>query len=244
MPDGRFVSSKNSVTAPGSLKPSGWVSASTSCNVWSMGVTGAWTISALEGPVIAELSPRFLPIIEAEGSDPDARRRWNEWQRAPLGDYRKWSHTDSPWSEGLRAFHELTWISERVGSACYGSVGDKFCVIADVWERQPEPDQMYFCVKRKENPVAALFHAIGPERAAQLPGWCGNFLLAPAEVRESLPQVERALTFNPEERHAIDDQDWLDYDSDEENIVDGPLRVWRWAAATGLGLCGLATYVY
>ncbi|MET7477152.1 hypothetical protein ABZT17_22660 [Streptomyces sp. NPDC005648] len=47
-------------------------------------------------------------------------------------------------------------------------------------------------VQSKEWAVAALFHAIGPVRAALLPGWCGNFLLSSAEVRATLPDVERA----------------------------------------------------
>ena len=215
-----------------------------------MGITGAWAVSAHEDAIIAELAPRFLPVIEADRADPVARRRWDAWRRAPLPDFRTWYVTyggndyNSPEARAIRSFQELTAASPRVIDACYGSKDDRFFVGEDIWEQQPEMDQMFLSIQSKEYPVAALFHAIGPQRAAQLPGWCGNFLLTSTEVRRSLPRVARALTFSPDERRAVDAQDWLDYLAEEENIIDGPLRIWRWAAAAGLGLCGLALHIY
>ncbi|MGW0186324.1 hypothetical protein ACWDV7_11290 [Streptomyces sp. NPDC003362] len=73
---------------------------------------------------------------------------------------------------------------------------------------------------------------------------CGNFLLTSAEVRRTLPAVERALTFTPEARAAAEDQDWLDHGDDEESVPDGPLRMWRQAAADGRGLCGASVVIY
>ena len=56
--------------------------------------------------------------------------------------------------------------------------------------------------------------------------------------------MEETLTFTPEERAVADAEDWLEYRSDEEHIIDGYLRVWRRAAADGLDLCGLTLTVY
>ncbi|MGW7003369.1 hypothetical protein ACWGCW_11190 [Streptomyces sp. NPDC054933] len=56
--------------------------------------------------------------------------------------------------------------------------------------------------------------------------------------------MERALTFTTEERAAADAQDWLDYRSDEETVIDGPLRIWRCAADADHGLIGVALHIY
>ncbi|MEV6397012.1 hypothetical protein AB0M39_19865 [Streptomyces sp. NPDC051907] len=210
-----------------------------------MGITSAWAISAHEDDVIAELAPRFLPVIEAERNDPAARRRWDAWRRAPLPDYRTWyAGDDGAAASAVESFRELTCAGERVIDACYGGGEDDFYVVDDVWGRQADPAGMFLAVHSKEYAVASLFHAIGPRRAAELPGWCGDFLLDSHEVRRSLPRVEAALTFDLRQRVAVDDQDWLDYLPGEENVVDGPVRVWRHAAAEGLGLCGLSLHLY
>ncbi|MFF0447986.1 hypothetical protein ACFYT4_16520 [Streptomyces sp. NPDC004609] len=212
-----------------------------------MGFTAAWAISAHEDTVIAELAPRLLPVIEAERTDPVARRRWDLWRRMPLPDYRTWYITygtdrDSREAEALRSFQLLTATAERITDMCHGG-GGGFQVEGDVWKRQPDPSVMFFSSHRRTFPVGSLFHAIGPERAAQLPGWCGNFLLTSREVREALPHVERALTFGPGERAGVDAQDWLAYRPDHESVIDGPLRVWHQAARARHGLCGLALYL-
>jgi hypothetical protein len=103
---------------------------------------------------------------------------------------------------------------------------------------------------RMGSPVAALFHGIGPARAQMLPGWLGNFLLAPNEVRDLTPNVEEALTI-PAEDHARVLQrvrDWLNGmgdsgDKDAEQLVSGPLRCWRAAVEAGTGLCASQTWV-
>ena len=49
-----------------------------------------------------------------------------------------------------------------------------------------------FCAStRKGDPVAALFHAPGPEALSQLPGGGGDFVLNAAGVGAALPGVER-----------------------------------------------------
>lgn len=89
----------------------------------------------------------------------------------------------------------------------------------------------------------SFFHAVGPDRAALLPGWCGTFLLTSAEVRATLPDVERALAFRPVDRAVAERRDWLEYSAGEESVLDGPLRLWRLAARRGLGLCGVSVVI-
>ncbi|KPI01909.1 hypothetical protein OV450_4799 [Actinobacteria bacterium OV450] len=113
----------------------------------------------------------------------------------------------------------------------------------DIWEPEPDAADMFLSVHRKDYAVTALFHAVGPARAALLPGWCGNALLTAEEVRRTLPDVERALTFTREERARVGDQDRLDYGCRDEPVTDGPLRIRRSAAAAGGGICAVALHI-
>ncbi|MCX5149403.1 hypothetical protein OHB36_21935 [Streptomyces sp. NBC_00320] len=208
-----------------------------------MGFTSAWSISSHPDSVIAELAPRLAPALEADRANPAARRRREAWQGAPLPDHRTW-YTDRAHDEAIDSFWNLTRPGEHVDDLCNGITDPGFHVMQDLWEPEPEPADMFVSVHRKDYALAALFHAIGPNRAALLPGWCGNVLLTAAEVRRTLPGVERALTFTAGERARVADRDWLDYGAREERVTDGPLRVWRSAAATGRGLCAVALHVY
>ncbi|MEU0371038.1 hypothetical protein ABZ070_12390 [Streptomyces sp. NPDC006283] len=124
------------------------------------------------------------------------------------------------------------------------SPDDDFWLVRDVWERGEDPERMFLSIQNKDYAIASFLHAVGPRRTALLPGWCGNFLLTSTEVRQTLPRVELALSFTPEERRAVQERDWLDYLPDEESVLDGPLRQWRQAAEAGLGLCGVALTIY
>ncbi|MFF4420760.1 hypothetical protein ACFY04_08220 [Streptomyces sp. NPDC001549] len=203
-----------------------------------MGFTSAWSISCHEDSVIADLAPRTAAAIEADRTCPRARRRWAAWQRAPLPDHRTWWTGTPAEGEAIRSFQDLTRPGRHVDDLC------AFSFVDGIWDRQPDQELMFVSVQRKAYPVSALFHAIGPERAALLPGWCGNFVLTAAEVRGELPAVERALGFaaGERERERVQRQIWLDTEL-RESVLDGPVRTWRAAAQAGLGLCGLAFHV-
>ncbi|MFH9353163.1 hypothetical protein [Kitasatospora sp. NPDC017646] len=142
----------------------------------------------------------------------------------------------------MDSFRELTAPGLNVDDLCSGLVDPDFSAVDVVWADLPEK-ALFVSVKSKDYAVASFFHAIGPARAALLPGWCGNFVLTSAQVRQTLPRVERALAFTRDERSAADAQDWLYYSPSDECVLDGPLRLWRAAADNGLGLCGLAVHV-
>ncbi|GAA1894692.1 hypothetical protein [Streptantibioticus ferralitis] len=211
-----------------------------------MGITTAWAISAHNDAFIEGLAPRIQPLIEAECSDPVACERWRRWQAEPLPDYRTWRDVESgsPIAEAIGSFLKLTASGQYIQEMYDGGGCDEFWLIEDVWGVSEDAERMFLSVQSKTHALSAFFHAIGPNRAALLPGWCGNFLLTSAEVRDSLPQVERALTFTDEERAAAASRIWLDDGPDEESVLDGPLRQWRQAAAAGLGLCGVSLTIY
>ncbi|MFK4148912.1 hypothetical protein [Streptomyces sp. NPDC004065] len=213
-----------------------------------MGITSAWSISAHDDDFIGALAPGLLPLIAAERAEPAARERWDRWCAEPLPDFRTWwlsyGRSCRRESDALDSFHELTASGAHVRKMYDGlSPGDEFSLLTDVWDAV-DGEGIFLSVHSKDFALRSFFHAIGPRRAALLPGWCGDFVLTSAEVRETLPAVERALTFTTDERAAAEDQDWLDYADGEERVLDGPLRVWRRAAADGRGLCGVSVTVY
>ncbi|MFJ2191931.1 hypothetical protein ACIOJE_29025 [Kitasatospora sp. NPDC087861] len=210
-----------------------------------MGFTSVWAITSHSDSFISDLSPRLLPAMEADRSQPRAQERWERWLQAPLPDYRTWYRSSGSTladNAAVESFRELTAPGLNVDDMCCGEADPDFCVIDDVWTNQPG-DGLFASANSKEYAIASLFHAIGPARASLIPGWCGNFLLTSAQVRQTLPRVERALTFTEAERSAADAQDWLHYSPREESVLDGPLRLWRAAAEIGLGLCGVAVHV-
>jgi hypothetical protein len=213
-----------------------------------MGITSAWSITAHDDAFIATLAPRLLPLIAAERDEPFARERWDRWRREPMPDFRTWwspfGRSGASEAEALGSFDELTASGKHVQKMYDGlSPEDDFSLLTDVWDLV-NGEEIFISAQSKEFALRAFFHAIGPDRAALIPGWCGNFLLTSAEVRETLPAVERALGFSPQERASAEDQDWLYYGDDEESVLDGPLRMWRHAGKHGLGLCGVSVVIY
>ncbi|MFI9723809.1 hypothetical protein ACIHFE_29825 [Streptomyces sp. NPDC052396] len=212
-----------------------------------MGITTAWAISAHSDAFIEELAPRMRPLLEAERGDPVARERWQRWQKEPLPDYHTWRTIEagSPDANAINSFLELT-ASGRYIQDMYNGSGrdDDFWIVEDVWQATRDPEEMFLSIQSKTYALSAFFHAIGPHRAALFPGWCGSFLLTSAEVRDTLSRVEQALAFTDEERAATMRQIWLDDSPDDESVLDGPIRQWRQAARTGLGLCGISLTIH
>lgn len=208
-----------------------------------MGITSAWAITAHDDDVIAGLAPRVRPLIERQRELPETQSAWQAWCADPLPDHRSWGEMPygSARSEDVRAFLRLTSAIPLNELHC---CDDCDFHLSDIWEAHHEGVPPYFAVFTKDYALSALFHAIGPRRAALLPGWCGDFLLTSEEVRRTLPAVEEALTFSPQERAAAQEQVWLDCLKDEEPVLDGPLRCWRQAAEAGLGLCGVNVHIY
>jgi hypothetical protein len=98
----------------------------------------------------------------------------------------------------------------------------------------------------KGDPAVALCYGLGAEAAARLPGWFGDFLLTAAEVRAVLPHAESVLAVaGPRRTEILARIDaWMSAMSDDpgfdaHTLLDGPLRVLRYAAANGMGAVGV-----
>ena len=175
---------------------------------------------------IGTLARRLLPLIAAERDQPLARERWDRWRREPLPDFRTWwkpfGRSGGRDADTLDSFLELTAGGEHVQKMYDGLPPEyDFSLLTDVWDLVNGEEEIFISVQSKEFALRSFFHAIGPGRAAVLPGWCGNFLLTSAEVHETLPALERALGFTPQERAAAEAQDWLDYCEGEESVPGG-----------------------
>lgn len=112
--------------------------------------------------------------------------------------------------------------------------------------RDAEGEAAFAAAARKGDPVVALCYGLGVKAAARLPGWFGDFLLTAAEVRAVLPHAESVLAVTgPRRTEIIGRVDaWMSAMSDEpgfdaRTLLDGPLRVLRYAAVHGTGAVGV-----
>ncbi|MEU9717436.1 hypothetical protein [Streptomyces sp. NPDC047976] len=101
---------------------------------------------------------------------------------------------------------------------------------------------LFVATARKAAPVAALYHGLGVRGAELLPGWFGDFLLDADEVAAALPRAEQALDLSGARRSEVLARitDWMTVmgdapDFDAAELVEGPLRVLRRAAAAKSG---------
>ncbi|WP_217621789.1 hypothetical protein, partial [Streptomyces lunaelactis] len=112
--------------------------------------------------------------------------------------------------------------------------------------RGTEGSAAFVASARKGDPATALWYGLGAEAAARLPGWFGDFLLTAAEVRAVLPHAESVLAVTgPGRTEVLARIDaWMSAmsdvpDFDANTLLDGPLRVLRYAAANGTGAVGV-----
>ncbi|MFF4340238.1 hypothetical protein ACFY00_09905 [Kitasatospora sp. NPDC001540] len=203
-----------------------------------MGYTGVWVVAALPDAELARFPKAdelFVPPVEVEGE----RAWWEalyERSRAGRGARRLWEDEDA----------------DRLGrliGGWYGETGpaEEFREAVMGWLEEPEPELFFAGVVRKAFPFGALAYGVGPGAVLALPGWFGEFVLTADQLRARLPEFEAVLERSGEERERVLDRvrAWLadlgdapDYPVEE--LLDGPLRVARRAAARGWGLVGVA----
>ncbi|MFJ4513911.1 hypothetical protein [Streptomyces sp. NPDC088816] len=108
---------------------------------------------------------------------------------------------------------------------------------------------LFAAVARKASPFSALAWALGPDAVVRLPGWFGGFLLDAEQVRAQLAAAEVTLALTGTRRRDVGDRIhvWMtglgnepDHDADE--LLGGPLRVFRHAVGTGQGVAGHARW--
>lgn len=101
---------------------------------------------------------------------------------------------------------------------------------------------LFVATARDAAPAAALYHGLGARGSELFPGWFGDFLLDADEVAAALPRAEEALDLSGARRGQVLSRitDWMsvmgdDPGFDAAGLIEGPLRVLRFAAATRSG---------
>ncbi|WP_143675840.1 hypothetical protein [Streptomyces milbemycinicus] len=200
-----------------------------------MGLSGFWLMGALGDAEVAELAPLAVPAIEATAARSAAVGTWSRWER----DAARGGGAVPVWREDGYTTEAALHLYNMVDDSAFDAMDTTGKLhIMNWWDRlDTDPVEPFFESVRKDNPVAALFHGLGPERAAMLPGWAGDAVFPADEVRRRLPAAEAALAVSGAERERalarIDD--WPG-EKEAEALLDGPLRVWRETAEAGLGL--------
>ncbi|MFI6151633.1 hypothetical protein ACIBCA_02940 [Kitasatospora sp. NPDC051170] len=188
-----------------------------------MSFLGMWCLMPMHAEVVARYAPELAPAVEARASGPGSRTLIRRWERT--------GSTEA----GMRQFLEdagPSALDERIG------------LVYEAWERGCDRELPHLAVSvRKGHPATALAYALGPRRSAELPGWFGDIVLGPEEVRHTLPAVERAFSWGEEARARAAQllRDALYPEADRQDVdalLDGVLPVWRAAAAAGRGLLG------
>ncbi|MGW1052172.1 hypothetical protein [Streptomyces sp. NPDC002521] len=199
-----------------------------------MGMSSWWAVGALSDEQVAEIASVAGPMIKEMGEHESARDAWSRWEKdvARGGGAVPVARPDGYTTDAALQLYDM------VNASAFDALDDACELhVMEWWERFDEDVEPFIVSVRKDNPVAALFHGLGPQRARILPGWAGDAVLTAAEVRGHLEAVESVLALSGAEREQVLGRidDWPG-DKKAAEFLDQPLRVWRQAAAAGLGL--------
>ncbi|MEU0844357.1 hypothetical protein ABZ370_33445 [Streptomyces sp. NPDC005962] len=199
-----------------------------------MGMSSFWAVGALGAEDIGELARRAAPAIAAAAARPSAVAAWGRWER----DAARGGGAVPVWGADGYNTEEALHLYGMVDDSAFDAL-DRSCElhVMEWWDRFDGDVDPFIVAVRKDNPVAALFHGLGPARAAALPGWAGDAVVTSAGVRRLLPAVEGAFALTGAERARALARigDWPG-DQEPEELLDGPPRVWQDAAGAGMGL--------
>lgn len=193
-----------------------------------------WAVGALSDEDAAEIASVALPVIREIGERRSARTAWSRWER----DAARGGGAVPVWRPDGYNTDAALHLYDLINASPFDALDDSCELhVMDLWDRFDAAVEPYITAVRKDNPVAALFHGLGPQRARVLPGWAGDAVLTAAEVRCRLEAVESVLALPGAERKQVLARidDWPG-DKDPADVLDRPLQVWRQAATAGLGL--------
>ncbi|MCX4818567.1 hypothetical protein OG883_01320 [Streptomyces sp. NBC_01142] len=213
-----------------------------------MSLTGVWAIGAVPDAEVAALPGRFVHL-EGEWTTPPGYADDLAWwlsggdrepyftpQPTPAAlRFAAFARSGGPSAPAVTAMKEagMDLLRDADGSGSEGSGTEAGSAV-------------FVAAARKGDPAAALCYGLGAEGAARLPGWFGDFLLTAAEVRAVLPHAESVLAVTgPRRSEILARMDaWMSAmsdapDFDVRTLLDGPLRVLRFAAAHGTGAVGV-----
>jgi hypothetical protein len=211
-----------------------------------MSMTGMWLVGAIPDREAIDLLARFSEALSEPGPmKPSAFAEALAWWTA-AGD-REPFFEKVPGKPGERATDAAYRLASLIDGANPETESSEAAWDACMDLLDDEGDHSVLVVTaRNTSPVAALYYALEAESTSLLPGRFGNFLLSHSEITASLAHIEQALQLTGTRRtqalHRIGT--WMKEMGDvpnfeTEELLDGPLRVLRHAAATG---CGAAAF--
>lgn len=209
-----------------------------------MSRTGVWTVGVVPDGEVAALPLRFSGAEGAWSVPPgyaDDLRWWLE------GGDREPYFTPGP-TAAARRFDAFARSGGPTAPAVAAMKEAGLELLRDAGTGAG-PDARFVVSAPDGDPATALYHGLGAEAAAQLPGSFGDFLLRADEVRGVLPHAEAVLAVTgPRRTEVLARIDaWLSAMSaapagfDSAELLAGPLRVLRHAAATGAGALGVTS---
>lgn len=182
-----------------------------------MSYSGMWFLVPAPAEAVERHGPRLRGLLAEHAADPGAVGLRGRWERGEdLGVDELEALASGPLGEDVNGLY-AAW------NDCGTDIGPYVCVSA-----------------RNRYPVLGLAHALGPERLAGLPGWFGDMVLTPAEVRAALPAVEAVFALDDTERAAARARalEVLRGTDDVSGLFDAVVPMWRATAAAGRGIIG------
>jgi hypothetical protein len=150
-----------------------------------MSVCYYWFACFLDARAHERVLPDFQAAQRASGLSDQARHALEAWRADPTRFAHRVEHYDPAWGEAFNAFIAAFNVPGFL------ELAHQFCRAEGKFGDYLSEDTVFrFVILRRCTPCAALWQALGPERAAQLPGVLGNLLLDPSEVKPALAQVE------------------------------------------------------
>jgi hypothetical protein len=208
-----------------------------------MGASGMWVLLVARDEDLEPYRARFAALLAEHAARPDVQALWRGWRDQPElvhGYTAEPGGTHRSLDQPNEAFLHL--------GAGYPIADPDLDLVRDCQNLAEDGRDAIVVNTRKVDPVAALFHGLGPARAASLPGFLGNFLLTSAEVRAAEPAVAEAFRLDQAERAAVLGriEQWLetgDTGTPAEQILRAVPAIWGRATRLGLGVCATSEAV-
>ncbi|MET8540444.1 hypothetical protein ABZW03_07285 [Kitasatospora sp. NPDC004799] len=180
-----------------------------------MSYQATWFLIPAPAAAVERHGPRLRALLDAHAAEPGNRALRRRWEAG--------EHLAPDELEGLVA----------------GPLGADPDGLYAAWEECGRAGPCAAVPARSRYPVLGLAHGLGPRRTAGLPGWFGDVVLTPEEVRASLPAVEAVFALDTAERRAAEDRAREALRTDDlAGLFDAAVPVWRAAAGAGHGLIG------
>ncbi len=173
-----------------------------------------WFLIPAPAEAVERHGPRLRGALAAHAAEPGNRELRRRWEREGLG-------------------------PEELECLAVGPLGEDLDALYAAWEDCGKAGPYAAVSARNRYPVLGVAHGLGPERMAALPGWFGDVVLTPEELRASLPAVEAVFDLDGAARAAAEERAVEVLRSDcPGDLFDVAVPVWRAAAAAGHGLIG------